>query len=97
MALQIGQVNADGTSRAGETFEHTVTDFDTGDPLEGVALTCRVITKAEGRAFYAKHTTRKADPRTRTMVETVDNAAVSDALFEHVVLSWTGVVAGDGQ
>ena len=60
-------------------------------------MTCLVITKAEGRAFYAKYTTRKADPRTRAMVETVDNAAVSDALFEHVVVSWTGVIAGDGQ
>jgi len=97
MPIKTQSHNGDGTSRAGQTFEHVVRDPDTGELIEDAVVTCRVITKAEAREYRQRHTTRVADPKTHRMVDVVDDQAVADEIAADIVQSWRGFVGADDQ
>jgi hypothetical protein len=96
MPLKIQQFDGDGTDHAGETFDHVVTDPDTGEPYDTV-ITCRILSRPEVRAIYKRHTKRVPDPKTRTMVQVRDEDAAADELLQTIIVSWTGVEGRDQQ
>jgi hypothetical protein len=97
MPIKTQTHNGDGSSRAGQTFEHTVRDPVSGELIEDAVITCRVLTKAEARAYRDAHTTRVADPASHRMVPLVDEQGVADAMCADIVTAWRGVHGADDQ
>ncbi len=97
MPLKTQSHTGDGTSQAGATFEYTIRDPDTGELIDDAVVTCRVLTKAEARAYRTKHTVRKPDPKTHRMVEVVDEQSVLDDMVADIVQDWRGILGADDQ
>ena len=98
MALKLRSVFGDGRSAAGEEFDLTVKDPDSGQPLEGVVIRCRVVTKKQADEITRQFQRLAPDPKTRQMVwQYIEGGAEQsiEAMLTAAIVSWTGIVGAD--
>jgi hypothetical protein len=93
--LRLNRVNGNGTA-VGTDVPFTLRDAATGEPLEGVVVTLRMLSEDERKAIVASHTRLEKDPAGgRGLFEFIDLRAANDEIFCKTIVDWTGIAGAD--
>lgn len=95
--IRLNRVNGNGAP-VGTEVPLTLRDPATGDEIEGVVVTLRMMPEDERRAIVATHTSMEKDPGGgRGLFEFVDLRAANDEIFCKSIVRWTGIAGADDQ